>query len=124
MFPKNRALFEQWMEAVNNPQLASTPHLALRKTYSVCNEHFRTSQFQTPQRIKLLTNAVPYAIPSQYSENTASVHAAQPPTVEHDQRVLSEEISNLQISLTSTAVAFEQGKIFFRFFLFAVKIDF
>lgn len=59
MFPLNEDLFKKWVEVVDNPELVNVPHLKLRKSYSVCGEHFDVSQFQTPERKKLLRGSIP-----------------------------------------------------------------
>ncbi|ENN78521.1 hypothetical protein YQE_05014, partial [Dendroctonus ponderosae] len=59
MFPHGAIMFQLWMDVVNNPALPKLAHATVRRCYSVCNNHFIVSQFQTPERKKLLTKAIP-----------------------------------------------------------------
>lgn len=51
---------EEWVRAVNNPQLKIEEAHTYHGLYkNVCNRHFATNQFATPERLRLLRGAVP-----------------------------------------------------------------
>ena len=51
---------EDWVRAINNPKLKIEEAHTYYGLYKyVCNRHFATNQFATPERLRLLRGAVP-----------------------------------------------------------------
>lgn len=58
-FPKILETAELWRKFCRNPALKNVPVNKLHLTCLICEKHFKTSQYQTPERIKLNRNVVP-----------------------------------------------------------------
>lgn len=73
-YPENKAVREVWKRVVNNPILANKTDHQLRY-YGVCTEHFITSDYRTPERIRLNQRAIPRINlgDNQVSVNTSNI---------------------------------------------------
>ncbi|PNF22788.1 hypothetical protein B7P43_G02525 [Cryptotermes secundus] len=58
-FPTSRRRAEVWVRALNNSKLVVEEAYKYSKDMVVCQRHFETSQYNTPERLRLNRNAVP-----------------------------------------------------------------